>query len=167
MPETDEDPEWLPRYSRDFEIFDSDHWYKWWYGGKRKSTVQERILTLETRQRVLFDLVLCESHNRLRTFVTDECELFRKKAEQVFGVPAKGSPSADDAKIKPPNTTSAPQTTQTIETTQTTQAAQTTAIVPQETTTVRQEVTTPTISTETTTLASSSSAPIVTTPAAA
>lgn len=86
--------EWIPRkFAPDLEFFDSEHWYKWWYGSNKKktTTIQERLQNLEARQKILYDLIMCESNSRIRTLIVeDECQLFRANAEAAFRIPAKG-----------------------------------------------------------------------------
>ncbi|GLV43130.1 hypothetical protein CBL_14191 [Carabus blaptoides fortunei] len=110
-------PKWDSYFDKEDDNGYFDDWFGWIKPNSRKQpSVQQRIQTLELRQKILFDLLRCESLDE------DDCSHLLARAEVLFKIPPKKKgtkrpkkkqPQHDDdtAEDDPEETSSAPDAT--------------------------------------------------------
>lgn len=77
-----------PKWDSYFDKNDDNGYFDDWFGwikpsNKKQSSLQQRIQTLELRQKILFDLIRCESLDE------DDCSHLLARAEVLFKIPPK------------------------------------------------------------------------------
>lgn len=90
-------PKWDSYFDKNDDNGYFDDWFSWIKpSNKKQPSLQQRIQTLELRQKILFDLIRCEALDE------EDCSYLLARAEVLFKIPPKKKGTKKPKKKQPP-----------------------------------------------------------------